>query len=67
MPYQTASELPSCGYRSLPGLSRYSPAALSQSVALIAVLTAAAVAAQLAASALSPSIVANCAPVASVW
>jgi hypothetical protein len=41
-PYQTASELPSCGYRLLDGLSRYSPAFASQSREFAADLSAAA-------------------------
>lgn len=61
-PYQTASELPSCGYRPLVGLSLYMPFAASHSRELAAVLMAAALPFQLAASALSPSTAARVAP-----
>src|SRR5882724_9676023 len=61
-PYQTARELPSCGYSPLLGLSLYMPLEASHSRELAADLIAAALLFQLAASALSPSAVASVAP-----
>src|SRR5882724_6842509 len=61
-PYQTASELPSCGYRPLDGLSRYIPALASHSRELAAALIAAARDEYEEASAVSPSTAARFAP-----